>query len=51
MTNVILLQFLVGLGAMVGGAQLFVEELLPFADAIGAPAIVLILAPSTTELR
>jgi len=37
---------------MVGGAQLFVEELLHFADAVGAPAIVLslILAPLATEL-
>ncbi len=48
----IVLQLLVGLGAMVGGAQLFVEELLHFADAVGAPAIVLslILAPLATEL-
>jgi cation:H+ antiporter len=48
----IVLQALVGLGAMVGGAQLFVDELLHFADAIGAPAIVLslILAPLATEL-
>jgi cation:H+ antiporter len=46
------LQLLIGLGAMVGGAQLFVEELLHFADAVGAPAIVLslILAPLATEL-
>jgi cation:H+ antiporter len=48
----IVLQALVGLGAMVGGAQLFVEELLQLADTIGAPAIVLslILAPLATEL-
>jgi cation:H+ antiporter len=50
--GLIVLQILIGLGAMVGGAQLFVEELLHFADAIGAPAIVLslILAPLATEL-
>jgi cation:H+ antiporter len=50
--GVILLQFLVGLGAMVGGAELFVEELLHFAEEVGAPAIVLslILAPLATEL-
>jgi len=48
----IALQLLIGLGAMVGGAQLFVEELLHFADVVGAPAIVLslILAPLATEL-
>ncbi len=47
-----LLQFLVGLGAMIGGAHLFVEELLKVAETIGAEAIVLslILAPLATEL-
>jgi cation:H+ antiporter len=46
------LQFLIGLGAMVGGAHLFVEELLEVAHDIGAEAIVLslILAPLATEL-
>jgi cation:H+ antiporter len=46
------LQFLVGLGAMVGGAHLFVEELLNVAEHIGLEAIVLalILAPLATEL-
>jgi cation:H+ antiporter len=46
------LQFLVGLGAMVGGAHLFVEELLNLAENIGVEAIVLslILAPLATEL-
>jgi cation:H+ antiporter len=46
------LQFLVGLGAMVGGAHLFVEELLHVAEDIGVEAIVLslILAPLATEL-
>jgi cation:H+ antiporter len=46
------LQLLVGLGAMVGGAHLFVEELLNLADSIGAEPLVLalILAPLATEL-
>jgi cation:H+ antiporter len=46
------LQLLVGLGAMVGGAHLFVEELLGIADSIGVEALVLalILAPLATEL-
>ena len=46
------LQFLVGLGAMVGGAHLFVEELLSVAEDIGVEPIVLslILAPLATEL-
>ncbi len=45
-------QLLVGLGAMVGGAQLFVEELLRIADSVGIEALVLalILAPLATEL-
>jgi cation:H+ antiporter len=47
-----ILQFLVGLGAMVGGAHLFVEELLNVAEDLGLEAIVLslILAPLATEL-
>jgi cation:H+ antiporter len=46
------IQLLVGLGAMVGGAHLFVEELLKIADSIGVEALVLalILAPLATEL-
>jgi cation:H+ antiporter len=46
------LQFAVGLGAMVGGAHLFVEELLNVAGNLGVEAIVLslILAPLATEL-
>ena len=46
------LQLLVGLGAMVGGAHLFVEQLLEIADSIGVDALVLalILAPLATEL-
>jgi cation:H+ antiporter len=45
-------QLLVGLGAMVGGAHLFVEELLQVAERIGIEALVLalILAPLATEL-
>ena len=46
------IQLLVGLGAMVGGAHLFVEELLHIAESIGIDALVLalILAPLATEL-
>jgi cation:H+ antiporter len=45
-------QLLVGLGAMVGGAHLFVEELLNIAGDLGVDAVVLalILAPLATEL-
>src|SRR3954447_4700196 len=45
-------QLLVGLGAMVGGAHLFVEELLNLAGSIGVEPLVLalILAPLATEL-
>jgi cation:H+ antiporter len=47
-----LVQVLVGLGAMVGGAHLFVEELLHIAKSIGVEPLVLalILAPLATEL-
>jgi cation:H+ antiporter len=50
--NLIALQFLVGLGAMIGGAHLFVEEAIELADKVGvAPlALSLILAPLATEL-
>src|SRR5687768_7969124 len=46
------MQALVGLGAMIGGAHLFVEELLHVAEDLGVEAIVLslILAPLATEL-
>jgi cation:H+ antiporter len=46
------IQVLVGLGAMVGGAHLFVEELLHIAKSIGVEPLVLalILAPLATEL-
>jgi cation:H+ antiporter len=45
-------QLLVGLAAMVGGAHLFVEELLKIAADLGIEAVVLalILAPLATEL-
>lgn len=45
-------QLLVGLGAMVGGAHLFVEELLHIARSLGVEPLVLalILAPLATEL-
>ena len=47
-----IIQLLVGLGAMVGGAHLFVEELLHIAEELGVEAVVLalILAPLATEL-
>ena len=50
--GVAVIQFVVGLGAMVGGAHLFVEELLHVAEDVGVEAIVLslILAPLATEL-
>ena len=45
-------QLILGLGAMVGGAHLFVHELLSVAEHLGVSAIVLslILAPLATEL-
>jgi cation:H+ antiporter len=48
----IALQFVVGLGAIVGGAHLFVEELLHVAESVGVEPLVLslILAPLATEL-
>jgi cation:H+ antiporter len=46
------IQLLVGLAAMVGGAHLFVEELLHIAESLGVEPVVLalILAPLATEL-
>ena len=51
-TLTIVLQFVIGLGAIVGGAHLFVEELLTVAEEIGIEPLVLslILAPLATEL-
>jgi cation:H+ antiporter len=50
--SLIALQFAVGLGAMVGGAHLFVEQLIHVAEDIGVEPLVLslILAPLATEL-
>lgn len=50
--GLIALQALVGLGAMIAGAHLFVHELLWVAEELGASALVLslILAPLATEL-
>ena len=51
-TVLIVVQLLIGLGAMVGGAHLFVEELLTVAESLGVEPIVLslVLAPLATEL-
>jgi cation:H+ antiporter len=51
-TGTVVLQLLIGLGAMVGGAHLFVEELLEVASSIGVEPLVLalVLAPLATEL-
>jgi cation:H+ antiporter len=51
-THTIVLQFVVGLGAIIGGAHLFVEELLTVAEEIGVEPLVLslVLAPLATEL-
>jgi cation:H+ antiporter len=51
-TPTIVLQLVIGLAAIVGGAHLFVEELLHVAEEIGIEPLVLslILAPLATEL-
>lgn len=51
-TWLIVLQFVFGLGAIVGGAHLFVEEMISVAEHIGIEPLVLslILAPLATEL-
>jgi len=48
----VIVQFVVGLGAIVGGAHLFVEEMIHVAESIGVEPLVLslILAPLATEL-
>jgi cation:H+ antiporter len=48
----IVIQLVVGLAAMVGGAHLFVQQLLEVAEDIGVEALVLslVLAPLATEL-
>ena len=51
-TWLIVVQLAIGLGAMVGGAHLFVEELLHVAESLGVEPLVLslVLAPLATEL-
>jgi cation:H+ antiporter len=51
-TRLIVLQFVIGLGAMVGGAHLFVEEVTAVAESLGVEVLVLslVLAPLATEL-
>jgi cation:H+ antiporter len=51
-THLTVVQFAVGLGAIIGGAHLFVEELIGVASSIGVEVLVLslILAPLATEL-
>jgi cation:H+ antiporter len=48
----IVIQFVLGLGAIIGGAHLFVEQLLALAEHLGVSALVLslLLAPLATEL-
>jgi cation:H+ antiporter len=50
--RLVVIQFIIGLGAIIGGAHLFVEELLHVAEDIGIEPLVLslILAPLATEL-
>jgi len=50
--SIMIIQLLLGLAAMVGGAHLFVHELLHAAESLGVSAIILslILAPLATEL-
>jgi cation:H+ antiporter len=51
-TRLVVIQFVLGLGAMVGGAHLFVEEVIAVADSLGANVLILslVLAPLATEL-
>lgn len=51
-TWIVIAQFVVGLGAIVGGAHLFVEEMISVAEEIGIEPLVLslVLAPLATEL-
>ena len=50
--SIMIIQLILGLAAMVGGAHLFVHELLTVAEHLGVSAIILslILAPLATEL-
>ena len=51
-TRIIVVQVLVSLGAIIGGAHLFVHELLEVAEALGTDPLILslVLAPLATEL-
>ncbi len=49
--GIAVLQLLVGLGAMVGGAHLFVEQLLHIAEDIGVEPIVLVPDPGPARHR
>jgi cation:H+ antiporter len=50
--RMVITQFMVGLGAMIGGAHLFVEEVIELGEAINLEPLVisLVLAPLATEL-
>jgi cation:H+ antiporter len=50
--RLIIMQFLIALGAIIGGAHLFVEELINVAEKVGVEPLVLslVLAPLATEL-
>jgi cation:H+ antiporter len=50
--RLIVTQFVIGLGAIIGGAHLFVEELITVAESIGVEVLILslVLAPLATEL-
>lgn len=50
--RLILVQLLIGIGAVVGGAHLFVNELIKVSNSIGVEALVLslVMAPLATEL-
>jgi cation:H+ antiporter len=51
-TKVVVFQLLVSLGTIIGGAELFVDELIHVAESLGVETIVLslVLAPLATEL-
>jgi cation:H+ antiporter len=51
-TRLVVFQLLISLGTIIGGAELFVEELIAVAESLGVETIVLslVLAPLATEL-
>jgi cation:H+ antiporter len=51
-TSTVVIQLLVALGAIIGGAEIFVEQVLDAADSLGLEPLVLslVLAPFATEL-